>query len=363
MVRRLWLRRDDFGITRLGSVTGLDCVSIPVVQVVRPRARSNVVTQGKGWTVAEAAIAALMEALETWAAERIPSVRTSQAARADTGQPDLWAELWRRAPAPSDLAPLPWIEGWDLMGGGARPVPLALVDTVYSLPSPHPTWLPRDTTGLAAAGDLDRALRHACLEILERDARHRALRTPHFFDRHQIATRSVAGGRAGAILDRLRRAGLETGIWRIPTAHGLPVYWCQVMQGQGARNLAPLPAEGFGCDTTEDAALAKALLEACQSRLTAIAGAREDLTADFYGDGLDRDRLAAWRRQLGAGGASMPADAAGGRGLERIVAALEAAGARAAIAVPLVVEPMIPLFVVRVVAPPLRTNPYEGGHG
>ena len=142
----------------------------------------------------------------------------------------------------------------------------------------------------------------------------------------------------------MRQAGLEAGIWRIPTAHGLPVYWCHVMQGEAARDLAPLPAEGFGCDTTEDAALAKALLEACQSRLGAIAGAREDVTAEFYRDGLDRDRLAAWRRQLGAGGAPLPADdpAAGG-GLDRIVAAMGAAGARAAIVVPLCVDPAIPL--------------------
>ena len=65
-------------------MTGLDCVGIPVVQAVRPLARSNVVTQGKGWTVAEAAIAALMEALETWAAERIPPERTWRAAPGET---------------------------------------------------------------------------------------------------------------------------------------------------------------------------------------------------------------------------------------------------------------------------------------
>jgi ribosomal protein S12 methylthiotransferase accessory factor len=362
-VRRLWTRRRDFGITRLGSVTGLDCVGVPVVQVVRPSARSNIVTQGKGRTVGEAAIAALMEALETWAAERVPPSRTWRARPGGEKDGDLWAELWRRAPKP-DISPLPWVEGWDLMRGEARAVPLALVDTVYTLPSPHPPWFPRDTAGLAAGTDAHRAVRHACLEILERDARHRALRTPHFFDRNQIATRSVTNGRAGAILARMRGAGLETGIWRIPTVHGLPVYWCHVMQGEAARDLAPLPGEGFGCDTTEDAALAKALLEACQSRLTAIAGAREDLTADFYGDGIERDRLDAWRRRLGAGGGAMPADdPTAADGLDHIVAAMREAGARAVIAVPLWVDATVPLVVVRVVAPPLRTNPEEGGHG
>ncbi|HET9069391.1 MAG TPA: YcaO-like family protein, partial [Amaricoccus sp.] len=258
--------------------------------------------------------------------------------------------------------PLPWIDGWDLLGEKPRRVPLALVDTTYTLPSPHPAWLPRATTGLAAGTGLAGALRHACLELLEREARHRALRTPHFFDRRQIATASVTDGRAGAILARLGRAGIATGIWRIPTPHGLPVYWVQVMQAAAGLDLAPLPAEGFACDTTEDAALARALLEACQARLTAIAGAREDVTAELYRDALDRDALAAWRRQLTAGGAPLPADGPGaGMPLAGIVAALATAGARAAIAVPLHLDP--DLAVVRVVAPPLHSNPEAERHG
>jgi ribosomal protein S12 methylthiotransferase accessory factor len=343
-------------------VTGLDRCGVPVVQAIRPLARSNVVTQGKGLTLAHAAVAALMESLETWAAERVPAARIRHAPPEEADLA-LWAELWRRAPATPD-GPVAWIDGWDLLGATPSRVPLALVDTVYTLPSPHPTWFPRDTTGLAAGTDLPGALRHACLELLEREARHQALRTPHFFDRHKIATASVAGGRAGAILARLRRAGIVPGMWRIPTPHGLPAYWVQVMQEAGGPDLAPLPADGFACDTTEDAALAGALLEACSARLTAIAGAREDVTAEFYDDGIDRDALAAWRRQLGAGGAPFPADGpVAGTDLAGIVAALGAAGARAAIAVPLHVDPDLPLAVVRVVAPPLHTNPEAERHG
>jgi ribosomal protein S12 methylthiotransferase accessory factor len=34
------------GITRIANVTGLDCIGIPVVNVVRPNARSLSVSQG-----------------------------------------------------------------------------------------------------------------------------------------------------------------------------------------------------------------------------------------------------------------------------------------------------------------------------
>ena len=50
------------------------------------------------------------------------------------------------------------------------PAPLALVDTVYTLPSPHPVAFPRTTTGLAGGTSLLSAFIHAALEILEQAA-------------------------------------------------------------------------------------------------------------------------------------------------------------------------------------------------
>ena len=47
-------RRDTFGITRIGSLTRLDRTGIPVVQVSRPLALSNAVSQGKGLNWADA---------------------------------------------------------------------------------------------------------------------------------------------------------------------------------------------------------------------------------------------------------------------------------------------------------------------
>jgi ribosomal protein S12 methylthiotransferase accessory factor len=106
------------------------------------------------------------------------------------------------------------------------------------------------------------------------------------------------------------------------------------------------------------------VLEACQARLTAIAAAREDLSADRYAPGLDRDRLARWRVVLAGSGAPIPPEA--GTTGDRLGAALRALrelGARRVMAVPLAHDPDLPLAVVRVVAPPLHTDPREGLHG
>ncbi len=63
------------GITRLGRLTGLDKVGIPVWQAVSPNARSIVINNGKGITDLDAKVSAAMEALERTVAGA-PAVKT-----------------------------------------------------------------------------------------------------------------------------------------------------------------------------------------------------------------------------------------------------------------------------------------------
>ena len=219
--------------------------------------------------------------------------------------------------------------------------------------------LPRTTTGLAAGSTILQAIIHAGLEILERDAVAEAHRTPHFFDRSQIDGNSICVGLSAEILKRIAAAKLVVGIWRVPANHPLPVYWCHLMENDADQELVPLPAEGFGCDFTHDGALARALLEACQARLAAISGAREDITRRSYPRDYDREHLAEWRQYLASPARStcLPEDAGprpvGGAMLDLLLDGLEAAGAQAAIVVPLFRDEAR-IDVIRMVAPPLR---------
>lgn len=355
-VQRILARKREFGITRLGSVTGLDRAGIDVVQVVRPASRSVAVNQGKGLTHALAAISGLMESLEGWASERIPTHRVTVGTAAERDENNIWSHL---LPGEGFVEAMSWIAGWDLISSSPVHVPLALVDTAYLIPSPHPRWLPRDTTGLAAGTSLQQAMTHACFEILERHARCHALRMPHFFDRFQLDARSVRTGCAGDILRRLHSADFEVGIWALPSEHRLPAYWCHVMESAGKPPLAALPAEGFSCAQTHDEALTKALLEACQSRLGVISAAREDIPAGAYVY-EDMRELSSWRRQLAISGLPYPSPEvpiANANTLKIAVNALQVAGANAVVAVVLHSDESIPLHVVRMIAPPLETNP------
>jgi ribosomal protein S12 methylthiotransferase accessory factor len=184
------------------------------------------------------------------------------------------------------------------------------------------------------------------------------MKTPHFFDRFQIDARSVQSGNAGDIMRQLSKAGFVVGIWQIPAPHALPIYWCHVMEDAGRAPFAPLPAEGFGCDISHDGALTSALLEACQSRLGVISAARDDIRTELY-NYADAGELAAWRLQLAKAGRSFPTDcsATEERSVAPVIEALKLAGAHAAVLVDLHSDDRIPLHVVRVVAPPLETNP------
>lgn len=351
-----------YGITRVGSITGLDRIGIPVCQAVRPMALSNAVTQGKGDTPVQAAISAIMESIETWAAERIPQDRIFEAS-ADSLAQDV-RELYD--PIASSQAPenwssrtTAWITGWDVLKERPVPVPLAMVDTVYTVPSPHPPVFPRTTTGLGAGTTLGEAVQHAGLEVLERHAVAQARRAPGFFDDWRIATSSLPRGAAADVAERVRSAGFAIGLWEASRGKSLPTVWCHVMEADDRPSLAPLPAEGFGCHPDAGTAVLKAIVEACQARLSAISGAREDLTRRIYPRVHDDAGLRDWREFLArdSHGRALadPAPTSAGAAFDVLLRALREAGAGSAIVVPVHWDDVAGIYVVRLVAPPLAT--------
>src|SRR4051812_10409293 len=121
------------GITRLGNITGLDRIGIPVAIAVRPNSCSVSVSQGKGLELPQAMASALMEAAEGFHAEEIGPCREAS-----------YRELARRETvvAPETLCPgarafdpeqpLSWIKGYDLLRGEPCWVPSEIVHTDYT---------------------------------------------------------------------------------------------------------------------------------------------------------------------------------------------------------------------------------------
>lgn len=262
------------GITRIADVTQLDDIGIPVYQAVRPRSRNLSVSQGKGVTKELAMVSAVMEALETRVAEEVP-VTIPNACALDLPSPLGYplASLTRpRFQSVVESARLDWIKATNIRTGKRTLVPTAVValDWTRSL-----RWQPRmfdsNSNGLASGNSWTEAALHGCYELIERDAVFSGSRG------HQIDVDSVVTPETSHMVELIRRAGNHLALRYYPHRTGLPAFSARI-----TNELLPYDFAGFGCHLDADVALNRAISEAAQSRLTEIAGSRDDLRARDY---------------------------------------------------------------------------------
>lgn len=353
------------GITRLANVTGLDRIGIPVVMASRPLSRSIAVAQGKGLSLDAAKASALMEAAETWHAERI-DLPLRRAPLADLGD-----HTTLPAEALADMAidrfdphrALLWVLGWNVASEQKAWVPLELVSTDYTLPQPDGSYVfPATTNGLASGNTVVEALCHALYEVIERDA-VALWRLGGEAARHRtgIAADSIDSPHCRDLLDRYDNAGVTVGLWDVTSDIGVPTYCCIVVDREGE---AVEPELGTGCHPDPEVALLRAMTEAAQARITRIAGSRDDFAPDTFGESARATRRRAARSWLtapsqmafGSSGSLSTTTLEGD--LQAVLARLEAADVGPVLAVDLT-RPAFGLPVVRVVVPGLE-RPHTG---
>ncbi len=270
----------EMGITRIANLTGLDRVGLPTVMVSRPNSRSVAVSLGKGLSLSAARASGVMEAIESWHAERIelPLRYCSYVDLAGSANVIDAARLPQVTGGRFDPhASLLWVEGHEL--GADRPcwVPYEMVDTDYTTsPVGGARAFPRTTNGLASGNTLPEAGCHAICELIERDATtlwH--LRT----DDPRVDPATIDDPRCRQAMDQIIGAGLDLGIWDTTMDIGIASFRCAICEASGNAGHIGI---GDGCHPDRAIALLRALTEAAQTRLTYISGARDDLDpADF----------------------------------------------------------------------------------
>lgn len=268
------------GITRLANITGLDLIGLPVYTAIRPNARCLSTSQGKGVDHASAKASALMETIEFWHAEFIEESRlrweTPARLRRREAILDLEA-MHHRGPVAPDV-PMLWIEGYCLLERRPVWVPFELVTlakTDLGGVATHPfAW---SSTGLASGNHLIEAIVHALCEILERHSE-----ATFEGKGARLDPASVTTGIAADVVAMLRRANVGVQMWDCTHPDiGVPTYEARVLEvPRGPRTLGV--HDGSGCHLSAEIALSRAVTEAVQSRLTWIAGSRDDLTWDTY---------------------------------------------------------------------------------
>lgn len=294
----------EMGITRIANVTGLDRVGIPVVSVSRPNSRSNAVSQGKGLNLDAAKISGVMESIETWCAEHIvrPVFFASAGELATQNRVVNTERLCRVAGSQiSNDTRILWIAGREIVGGKDCLLPYELVHADFTLPRPPGSgYFLLSTNGLASGATMTQALQHGLCEVIERDAATLFSLNSRLLAERRLDLESVDDIDCRATLAKLRNAGLAVGVWDITSDVGVAAFRCQIMEQSAGDHPVAIPAEGHGCHPKRAVALVKALVEAAQTRLTAISGARDDLGAGIYGAAGDPAGLERWRDSLNA---------------------------------------------------------------
>jgi ribosomal protein S12 methylthiotransferase accessory factor len=292
MLARLLPLLPSFGVTRLAVLTGLDVIGIPVAGAVRPNSRTVSVHQGKGATLAQAKVSALMEALECACAETadLPLHLAEAAALGEAALDVTRLPRCAGGPDPRDVRLL-WVQGYDLGSGAPVWVPRELVTVDFCAPPvPGAGVFQATTNGLASGATTAQAALHGLCEAIERDAV--ALwqaRGPEVRARCQVDPAGVGGPAAGALLRRCQAAGQAVTLWDVTSDIGVPVFMCLLVDPTGVVQ----PELGSACRPDADAALAAAIAEAAQARVTTISGARDDMPPESFSHAAQTGRAAA----------------------------------------------------------------------
>ncbi len=353
------------GVTRFAVLTGLDVIGVPVAAAVRPNSRTVAVHQGKGATLATAKLAALMEAMECFCAERptLPLRLATAEELADEGASPLDVRCLPRCRAGRDPTAerLLWVEGRSLGSGRPVWVPRELVAADFIEPlAPGSGVFQATTNGLGAGVTEEHAILHGLCEVIERDAValwHAASQARQ--DATLVDPASVDGPRSSEMLAACAAAGVEVTIWEMTSDIGVPVFSALLADPLGHIQ----PELGAACRPDPDAALAAALAEAAQARLTTISGARDDMTEASFGRAAMRARAAsaaAWR-DVAAVRRFAATDDSGGGSLESVLRCLERAGVAEAACV-MLTRAELGVPVARVVVPGLE-GPWTDADG
>ena len=280
-LRQVETLTDKVGITRIEDITGRDKLNIPVYSAYRPGAKAGAVSvhTGKGLTGDQARVSVLMEAIERYSAEIKEEDRAkfhfesyNEGNRAKKVEPSSLI-----LSALSNVTPdskIEWCEGYDLMTEDEVLLP---ANAVY-----HPYTTTRggrlfrsDSNGIASGNNLEEAIFHGIMEVIERDALS-------YVEIKKDAGKRIAieedDGLIFELKERFNSQGIETYFWYIPTDVGFPTVALALDSPEKNPNLL---VYGAGTHSDPKIAAIRAITEAAQSRLMQIVKGSGSTPVDY----------------------------------------------------------------------------------
>lgn len=288
------------GITRVAQQTGLDRIGIPTYAAFRPNARTLAVNQGKGLDDDSAMASAIMEAAEFAIAEQ-PDLEVIEATKGtfrtkDTPVFDIHRMMPMGQTIPDD-AEISWVEGAHLFSGHTIMVPYDAILLDATTASAHN--ITRTTNGLASGNTEQEAIFHSLCELIERDSSSLfSLRTMEQCDAACIDPARFNDDAIDHLCTLIDAADLRLTLFNQTSDLGVPVIMAVIAETQQKIAQHFDVTAGYGCHPVPARAAIRAITEAAQSRITNIAGSRDDFDPTEYKMELASDLIKFTRDDL-----------------------------------------------------------------
>lgn len=281
----------EYGITSYRDITGLDTIGIPVWVAYRPPSTTVSVTAGKNPDPILACAGCITEAIEFWAAEH-PNTNYKL-----TSYELLAKQVQSYKEDPKLLTPelLPLRDyplardnivdestalAWELVECLRRDATMAWMPSnlVWLIERSGQQFqdVQQSSNGLASGTSLEDAVLQGLYEVIERDGwtTERFVRDMLGLMPKKIPLKGLPEEMAWSV-GLMRQAGYYPFLFDCTVPElGIPVIGCALFdRGEGVGLFG-----GYGCSLSPRVAAQRALLEAAQSRLCYISGARDDFT-------------------------------------------------------------------------------------
>jgi len=261
------------GISEVRDITDLDILGVPVFMSVRPQARGEAFTFGKGLRPIDAEVGAYMEAIEFYFAEPgISGISTCWGtAREVAGQErgdDAILDFVPLLQREVDLdGPLLLAKVRNLESDDEKVIPAELVH--YPAPGVGQSLFGSSTNGLASGNTLVEATIQALLELIERDIwSFEFVRSASRLVEPKSLPDDVRG-----IVELAERNGLQLKVRTILNDYGMPFFAAFLFDLNNPSRKSF--NGGWACDLNRDRAIVRAVTEAAQSRVAFIHGGRQ----------------------------------------------------------------------------------------
>jgi len=265
------------GISEVTDITDFDVLGVPVFISVRPQARGEAFTFGKGLRPIDAEVGAYMEAIEFYFAEPgVGGISTRWgAAREVAGHErgdEAILDFVPLAQCEVDLDdPLLLASVRNLESDDECVVPAELI--YYPAPDVGQSLFGSSTNGLASGNTLVEATIQALLELIERD-----IWSFEFLRRSsKLVEPKSLPDEVREIVERAERNGLQLKVRTISNDYGMPFFAAFLFDLNNPSRKSF--NGGWACDLDRDRAVVRAVSEAAQSRAAFIHGGRKVRTA------------------------------------------------------------------------------------